>query len=454
MTAVVAACLCLLSACSKGSSPTPSPGGGAAETVTGRERIGWDQPATSAAELALLRYAIYVDGARNDLAEISCGSTGGTAGFPCSGRLPSMSVGAHTLQLAAYVDTAESARSAPFLVNVTGLTAGDPAPPNPLADGEIVTTDDGVRLRVDILAEGLDQPSAVAVTADGRALVGTAAGLVVVRDGEAPAPPEATDGQAVAIALSLAFDRDAQIYLTETVASANSALVFRTSRFREARGRLGERMVLLETGRASASPAAAMRFGPDGNLFLAFDDGGSATASQRMADWSGKLLRLAPDGRTPSDQPAATPVVFAGLTSPRGLDWNPDASGLWVADAVRDGTERLRVIAAPSQRPTSRGSRRGTFTLPKGFGAAAMSFYRGDAIPEFSGDLFVAGRDAGYLLRIRFDPGDPLTPGSTEPLLKNRAGSVRALAVAPDGAIYFCTTSQLIRLRPSTADGR
>ena len=452
MSAVVAACLCLLSACSKSSSPTPSPGSGATETITGRERIGWDQPATNAEELAALRYAIYVDGARSELTEVSCGTTAASAGFPCSARLPAMSVGAHTLQLVAYVDAIESARSAPFLVTVTGLTGGDPPAIVPLTDGEIVTTDDGVRLRVEILAGDLQQPSAVAVTADGRALVGTAAGIVVVRDGEAAGRPEQTDGQAVAIALSPTFDRDAHVYLTETVSSAAGATVFRTSRFREVGGRLGERMVLLESGPAAANPAAALRFGPDGNLYLAFDDGDRASASQRLADWSGKLLRLAPDGRTPADQRAASPVVFAGLTSPRGLDWNLDASGLWLVDAVRDGSERLRVIAR-SQRPKGT-ARPGTFTLPKGLGASAISFYRAGAIPQFAGDLLVAGRDAGYLLRLRFDPNDPFTPVSTEPLLKNRVESIRAVTVAPNGAIYFCSATSLIRLRQATVDGR
>ena len=35
---------------------------------------------------------------------------------------------------------------------------------------------------------------------------------------------------------------------------------------------------------------------------------------------------------------------------------------------------------------------------------------------------------------------------STERLLEGRVGSVRALTVGPDGAIYFCTAKALIRL--------
>ena len=45
------------------------------ETITGTERVGWDQRATDAVELATIRYAIYVDGARSELAGVSCASS-------------------------------------------------------------------------------------------------------------------------------------------------------------------------------------------------------------------------------------------------------------------------------------------------------------------------------------------------------------------------------------------
>ena len=68
--------LLLAIACGDSRPPTPSPPGtGAGETITGRERIGWDQPAANTSELATFRYAIYVDGARSELADVSCAQT-------------------------------------------------------------------------------------------------------------------------------------------------------------------------------------------------------------------------------------------------------------------------------------------------------------------------------------------------------------------------------------------
>jgi glucose/arabinose dehydrogenase len=441
------ACLCLLKACSKGNPPTPSPpGSGAGETITGRERIGWDQQAASSAELATFRYAIYVDGSRSEMADVTCAASAGAAGFPCSGRLPPMSNGTHVLELASFIIDAggvlESARSASLRVTVTGIGPGAAAA---LADGEIVTTADGVRLRAETLFEGLTKPTAVAVTADGRVFVGTNAGFVVLKDGMALGPAQLTDGLVMAIALSPTFERDGYFYVTQAVPAESGGFRFRTARYRDFGAHVGGRMVLLESGPAAATPSAAVRLGPDGKLYVAFDDGGSAAAAERMSEWAGKVLRLELDGRTPEDQAAASPVLFVGLTSPRGFDWTLDGSAIWVADASRDGIERLRVITTTSERPR-RAGQRATFTMPRGLGAAALEIYRGDAIRELSGDLLVAGRDGGYILRVRFDPQDRARPMSTERLLEGRVGAVRALAVGPDGAIYFCTDTSLVKL--------
>jgi hypothetical protein len=96
-----------------GGSPSPPSG---AETITGTERFGWDQPAADAGELASFRYAFYVDDARLEAADVSCAPGPSSGRFACTSDLPTMSSGVHTLQVAAFVIDAgairESARSA------------------------------------------------------------------------------------------------------------------------------------------------------------------------------------------------------------------------------------------------------------------------------------------------------------------------------------------------------
>ena len=439
---VVAGCL-LLSGCGNSQPPTPSPPGGGTETITGRERIGWDQPAASSAELATFRYAIYVDNVRSEVADVTCASTAGPSGYACSGRLPAMANGTHVLELASFIlagNILEGPRSQRLTVTVTGLAAPAAAP---LTDGDVVTTADGVRLQVDVLFEGLHEPSALAVAPGGRTLVGTAGGILIVQDGKAAGPPQLSDGVALAIELSPEFARDGYVFVTQAIPTASAGTIFRTSRVRDMGGWLADRMVILEHGPAAAEPSAAVRFSADAKLHLAFDDGGNPEAAERMSEWRGKLLRMEADGRTPPDQAAASPVMWRGLTSPRGFDWPADGAALWLADASRDGVERLRVIVSSGN--PRRSSQAASYVLPKGTNATALGFHRGAGIEQFAGNLFVSGR-SGSLLRIRFNARDQ-RPSATEKLLEGGVGALRAMAIGTDGAIYLCDETRLLRLR-------
>src|SRR5205085_2739004 len=95
---IVFACF-MLAACGGGSPPSPNDG----ETITGVERLGWDQRAADAGELASFRYAVYVDEARSEASDVTCAAAQSSAGFACTSRLPAMSNGGHTLQVAAFV---------------------------------------------------------------------------------------------------------------------------------------------------------------------------------------------------------------------------------------------------------------------------------------------------------------------------------------------------------------
>lgn len=109
---VLASVACVaLAACGGGAPPSPN----GAETISGAERFGWDQPAADAAELATFKYALYVDDVRSEATDVSC-TPGPSAGrFACTARLPPMSAGVHNIQVAGFVADGgavqESARS-------------------------------------------------------------------------------------------------------------------------------------------------------------------------------------------------------------------------------------------------------------------------------------------------------------------------------------------------------
>src|SRR5439155_1635022 len=79
---------------------------------------------------------------------------------------------------------------------------------------------------------------------------------------------------------------------------------------------LGDPAVLLDQIPASRTPSAALRAGPDGMLYAAFDDGDEPRRRLDAGSYNGKVLRLTTNGTTPADATGATPVYAAGYGSP------------------------------------------------------------------------------------------------------------------------------------------
>ena len=171
-------------------------------------------------------------------------------------------------------------------------------------------------------------------------------------------------------------------------------LAFTLARFRETADTLGDAATLLDRVPASASPAAALRFGPDGKLYAAFDDGGDARRREDLGSFNGKVLRLETDGTTPTDARGGTPVYAAGYGSPIAMDWDPETATLWVADRAN--------------------------------GAAPFAFYRGTLFSGWSGRLI--GPDVLFARGIR--------------------AGISVLVSGPDGAIYFGTAGGVGRVAP------
>jgi glucose/arabinose dehydrogenase len=182
--------------------------------------------------------------------------------------------------------------------------------------------------------------------------------------------------------------------------------MFTLARFRESGNTLADRIVLLDGIRASPSPTAALRFGSDKKLYVAVDDGGDASRGGDAASLNGKILRLNADGTTPADQARMSPVYAGGNAAPRGFEWDRETG---------------RPSAAV---PTS------------------TAVYAGRLLPRFAGGSVLAGSDGRLVWRS--------ARGGSDILAADRIGGVTAVAVSPDGAIYFATANAIGRLVPDT----
>jgi len=437
------------------------------ETINGTERIGWEQPAADTVELATIGYAIYVDGGRTALSGVACAtspSNGSPTTFSCSVRLPTLTAGAHTLEIASFVDDGgvlESGRSATLRVTVMPVVALTPQPAASSATftaGTAITAD-RVKLRLEVVAEGLDNPSDLAFAQDGRLFVAERGGRVRIlrpaADGAASLPlPEPAisladvvggDGQLLALTLDPQFDRTRFVFAIYTAPSRAGDAVFTVARFREAAGTLGDRIVLLDNVRAgSSAPRASLRFGPDAKLYAAFDEAGDAPSMR------GNIVRLNADGTTPDDQAGATPIYASVSGSPGGFDWGFRSGALWVAGRDANRSSHLRTVmldpAAPGGK--KRGIVRGAYTLPAPTTPSSVAVYRGHLFSAFAGNVLIASEEGRHLLRVRLDPETFTEPVATERLLQDRVGGVRAVAIAPDGAVYFGTASAIGRIVP------
>ena len=428
-------------------SSTPAPpatgGAGGTESITGRERIGWDQPAADTGDLADLRYSVYVDNVRNEMLGISCTPTPGALGFPCSGQLPSMSSGAHTLEIVAVSsvngESVESPRSTPLHVVVSAaLTAPVTAPPAQWQNGAAAPTRDGISLQVDKVAEGFSRPVDAAFAPDGRLFVvernrvRVLSGARIQANPALSTAPDDPSEQLLSIAFDPDFDRTRLVFVLQASDSRDGPVVY-LSRYRELRGTLGQRAVLFQAP-VDASPNASglMRFGRDGKLQMVV---GSSTGT-------GKVFRLNSDGTTPGDQAGTTPAVAGGVAEAHGLAWDPRLPVLWIVD---DESETAHLSGVSMSSPPVRAVVRSRTDLPRNSGSIVFYTDTADTVTDLRNNALIASAD-GYLLRLRFADDDPLRVIDSERLLEDRVGPIRVLAAGPDGALYFCTETALGRL--------
>jgi aldose sugar dehydrogenase len=442
-----------MSACGSASAP----GASAPITVRGIEHFAWNQQADSLDEVANYTFVAYVDDAPLPLPDAACASGSTAAQFDCSARLPSMSAGAHRVQLASavFVDGVrfESPRSTALNVVVVPTSSGNV---EPAADSRLtLSTADGTTFAVETLARGLDAPSGLAASPDGRVFIAERAGTVKVwKEGRLQDTPAlrlsdavlGSDTGLLGIAIHPEFAKNSQVYVAYMARAGDDRIINRIVRFRELADTLGQAAVVLEDVAASAPQRAPrIQFGPDGKMYVAFPV--DAATAKDPATYVGKILRLNDDGTTPRDNPGYSPILTDAEGVPLAFSWQPATGTRWQID--RDWTDQEMLLA-----PRRQGDQRrvvGTHISPA-IDPSGASFYDSRAIGAFSGDLFISALAGRQIQRVRFDPTDPARVVATEPLLTGTFGRIGDIVAGPDGALYFCTSNRGLTDQPASGD--
>ena len=284
-------------------------------------------------------------------------------------------------------------------------------------------------IRVTVLLRDIEYPYALAWLPTGEMLFTQRRGLLrIVRDGVLdPKPIEGGpaavfSGQSGAIgavhgymnvAVDPQFIENHLLYLSYT-----KPLGEKRTAVAVARGRLeGNRLIDVKDVFVSADVrgALAMTVTSDGMLWLA--TAGNADA-QNLNSLGGKVLRLKEDGSVPADNPFvgkadARPEVYTlGHRSVLGFTQHPGTQEMWISEMGPNGGDEINVIKpgrnygwpivslgrtypgpwqAKVNEPTHAGYEPPIIYWMPSISVTGLTFYTGDRLPKWKGDLFVAG---------------------------------------------------------------
>jgi glucose/arabinose dehydrogenase len=379
----------------------------------------------------------------------------------------------------------------------------------PLPDTPIrYETAEGQTIRVSVYARGFQNPWSMAFVSDDTILVAERGGAIkAVRNGVVD--PKPVPGGPVAIGAGLSgtdlalhpdFARNRLVYISYTKplgpapatpppgaqppaapaggrggrGAAQRTTVAVAVAVWDGKGFSGTRDIFVGEG-GSGGPIA---FGGDGMLYVAH--GGGDT--QNPKSLGGKILRLTDEGKVPSDNPffgkpdAGRPEVFTmGHRTFLRMAKHPVTGAIWQIENGPNGGDEVNILtpgtnygwplvslgrtyAGPWQGPLSKeGYKDPLIYWMPAIAVSSITFYTGDRLPKWKGDVFVTGMrygeipGTGQLHRILINKD--FEELRREPLLLDLKRRYRDVKQGRDGLLYLLTDeADAVMLRIEPAD--
>lgn len=371
------------------------------------------------------------------------------------------------------------------------------APPGftqPLGDGPFhYKTGEGQDIRVSVIAR-LPWPYALTFLPDGDLLIAQRTGEIKrIAKGttgllEVPGGPTAIGPAAgssvhayMGIAVHPRFAENGWLYVVYTKPLPDNKRTTAVARVRYADGRLHDLKDIWVGENISGGPAS-LAMTPDAKLWIG-TSGGFAETAQSGTTLAGKVLRLNDDGSVPADNPFAgregfRPEIYTlGHRTSMGLTVNPVSGQVFLSEMGPNGGDEVNLVKpganygwpivslgraypGPWQAKTNEPDHSG-FELPlvywtPSISVTGLSFYNGDLLSKWKGDLFVAGVRYGEIPgtgRVdRVVLNDRLEEMRRESLLTDLHQRIRDVKPGPDGMIYVATDMEqgaVLRIEPA-----
>ena len=253
-----------------------------------------------------------------------------------------------------------------------------------------------------------------------------------------------------------------------------------------ARGRFDGSAISELTDIFSCGPGVSgpsrLTWGRDGKLYMTTPSGGNGSSSQDPNTCSGKVLRLNDDGTAPGDNPfigraGHRPEVYTlGHRNSLGLAVHPSTGQMWQNEMGPNGGDEINILkpganygwpivslgrtyTGPWQSPTF--SKDGfespvVYWMPS-ISLSGMTFYTGNKLPKWKGDIFVGGQRTGEIPGTgrleRILVNEKLEELRRESLLVPLGMRIRDVRQGPDELLYVVvdhdTNGGILRIEPS-----
>jgi glucose/arabinose dehydrogenase len=344
------------------------------------------------------------------------------------------------------------------------------------------------QLEVQTIAGGLVNPWSLGFLPDGRMLVTERPGRIriVTAEGQLSPPlkgvPEvyaSGQGGLLDLAIDKSYAQNKTIYFcfAERTGGGGRTAVAR-ARLNDGNGRLDDtKIIFRQEGPLSSGNHYGCRIvqAGDGNLFVTLGEHFTyRDEAQNLGNHLGKIIRIAPDGSVPSDNPFvgradAKPEIWSfGHRNEQGLAINPASGDLWEIEHGPRGGDEVNIIGRGknygwpvigygidySGAKIHASSAKDGMEQPikywvPSIAPSGMMFYTAKLFPKWTGSLFSGALAGKMLVRLSLT-GNAIT--GEERLLQNLNERIRDVRQGPDGALWLLTDSsagRILRVSPA-----